>query len=76
VTVYEVGVPPELGATTVIVASPSPATAVGVPGVPGIASEICAVTAEVPLVNCEAFNVLVPLTTVRKYFPISLAPAV
>jgi hypothetical protein len=74
--VYEVGVPPELGATTVIVASPSPATAVGVPGVPGTASEICAVTAEVPSVNCKAFNVLVPLTTVRKYFPTSLAPAV
>jgi hypothetical protein len=40
VTVYEAGDPPELGAATVIVACPSPATAVGVPGVPGAASEI------------------------------------
>ena len=74
---YEVGVPPELGATTVIVASPSPATAVGVPGVPGTASEICAVTADVPTADCEVPpTVLVPVTTVRKYFPTSLAPAV
>jgi hypothetical protein len=35
VTVYEVGVPPEVGALTVTVACALPATAVGVPGVPG-----------------------------------------
>ena len=36
VTVYEVGVPPEPGAVIVTVACPStPATAVGVPGMPG-----------------------------------------
>jgi hypothetical protein len=38
VTVYEVGVPPEVGATTVIVAFPSPTETVGVPGVPGAAT--------------------------------------
>ncbi len=34
---YEVGVPPVPGATTVTVADPFPATAVGTPGVPGAA---------------------------------------
>ena len=38
VTVYEVGEPPEDGATTVIVALPSPEETVGVPGVPGTAT--------------------------------------
>ena len=38
VTVYEVGAPPVDGATTVIVALPSPAETVGVPGVPGTAT--------------------------------------
>ena len=38
VTVYEVGAPPEDGATTVIVALPSPEETVGVPGVPGAAT--------------------------------------
>jgi hypothetical protein len=38
VTVYDVGTPPEEGATTVIVAFPSPAETVGVPGVPGAAT--------------------------------------
>ena len=76
VTVYEEGLPPVLGATTVTVTSPSPATAVGVPGVPGTDSEICAVTADVPTVDCETLlTVLVPVTTVRKYFPASSAPA-
>jgi hypothetical protein len=37
VTVYESGVPPKVGATTVTVACPSPATTVGCPGVPGAA---------------------------------------
>jgi hypothetical protein len=75
--VYEAGVPPLLGATTVTVTSPSPAMAVGVPGAPGADSEICAVTAEVPTVDCETlFTVLVPVTTVRKYIPASAAPAV
>jgi hypothetical protein len=38
VTVYEVGAPPVEGATTEIVAFPSPAETVGVPGVPGAAT--------------------------------------
>jgi hypothetical protein len=38
VTVYEVGAPPDEGATTVIVAFPSPAETVGAPGVPGAAT--------------------------------------
>jgi hypothetical protein len=38
VTVYDVGAPPEDGATTVIVAFPSPEDTVGVPGVPGTAT--------------------------------------
>jgi hypothetical protein len=38
VTVYEVGDPPDDGATTVMVAFPSPAETVGVPGVPGAAT--------------------------------------
>ena len=76
VTVYEEGVPPVLGAATVTVTCESPATAVGVPGVPGADSEICAVTAEVPTVDCATLlTVLVPVTTVRKYFPASSAPA-
>ena len=37
-TVYELGVPPEVGALQVIVAWPLPAVAVGVPGTPGAAS--------------------------------------
>jgi hypothetical protein len=74
--VYVEGVPPLLGATTVTVTCESPATAVGVPGVPGADSEICAVTADVPTSDCATlFTVLVPVTTVRKYFPASLAPA-
>jgi hypothetical protein len=77
VTVYVEGVPPLLGATTVTVTCESPATAVGVPGVPGADSEICAVTADVPTSDCATlFTVLVPVTTVRKYFPASPAPAV
>lgn len=35
VTVYVTGVPPVVGATTLTVAAPTPATAVGFPGVPG-----------------------------------------
>ena len=35
VTVYDEGVPPELGGVIVIVAPPFPGVAVGVPGVPG-----------------------------------------
>ena len=38
VTVYEVGAPPDDGATIVIVAFPSPGVTVGVPGVPGAAT--------------------------------------
>lgn len=38
VTVYEVGAPPDVGAAMVIVALPSPAETVGVPGVPGAAT--------------------------------------
>ena len=76
VTVYEAGVPPLLGATTVTVTCESPATAVGVPGVPGADSEICVVTADVPIVDCATPpTVLVPVTTVRRYLPASLAPA-
>jgi len=76
VTVYEEGVPPVLGAATVTVTCESPATVVGVPGVPGADSEICAVTAEVTTVDCATLlTVLVPVTTVRKYFPASSAPA-
>ena len=62
-TKYEAGAPP-LPAVTVTVADPSPATAVGAVGVPGIVSEICAVTAEVHTANCATpLTVLVPVTT-------------
>jgi hypothetical protein len=40
VTVYEVGVPPEVGALTVTVACALPATAVGVPVVPGTVASV------------------------------------
>jgi hypothetical protein len=58
VTVYDVGVPPDDGATTVTVALPAPATAVGVPGTPGGA------TGSTGLGNVGGVLVLAPLTLI------------
>ena len=55
---------------------PSPATAVGVPGVPGVAPEICAVKSEVPVVELVTLlTVLDPITTDLTYSPTSSAPS-
>ena len=67
VTVYEVGVPPVDGATTVTVAWPLPATAVGFPGSPGgkvgVTAEDAADADDVPsaLVAVEVNVYAVPL---------------
>jgi hypothetical protein len=53
VTVYEEGVPPVLGATTVTATSPSPATTVGIPGMPGAAAMISEVREEVPVADVD-----------------------
>jgi len=45
VTVYELGVPPELGATTAIVAVVPETVAVGLPGAFGVGSEVTGVEA-------------------------------
>jgi hypothetical protein len=42
VTVYEVGVPPDDGGVIVTVASPSPGSATGAPGVPGVRTGVIA----------------------------------
>ena len=49
VTVYEEGVPPVVGATTVIVADPLPGVAIGVPGIPGAAILHCAIKVLFPV---------------------------
>jgi hypothetical protein len=51
--VYEEGVPPVLGATTVTATSPSPATTVGIPGMPGAAAMISEVREEVPVADVD-----------------------
>lgn len=48
VTVYDDGVPPELGGVIDTVAEPAPAIAVGVPGTPGALSVIDAEATEDP----------------------------
>ena len=63
VTVYEEGVPPELGGVIVIVAPPFPGVAVGVPGVPGSAIVHCAVNVLLEVtfeILVEAFVVVAP----------------
>jgi len=63
VTVYEEGVPPEVGAAIVIVAEPFPGVAVGIPGIPGAEMVHCAVSVMFPEtfeISVAAFVVVAP----------------
>ena len=67
VTVYVTGVPPVVGATTVTVAAPVPATAVGAPGVPGF-EEVGSGDGEgaAPIVRVALPTVMVPRADIPK----------
>ena len=70
VTRYVATAPPVLSATMVTVACPSPATALGVPGVPGAAKELTGVTCVESGLEAEVPPVFVAVAEKRYAVPL------